>query len=162
MSVETIEEEYNYIRHHGDWQDFSNNINVISKLDHKISFNMLHFILNYKSIHSCVDYLKDKGFNDNSFVIGPLYNPPHLNTMNLPDEMMHDVLFELNARLDMKPEGYLKNSYENLLEYYTTTNFKKNMKSFYYNLGVMDQRRKQDARAVFPKLFKGLDAYTLE
>ena len=36
------------------------------------------------------------------------------------------------------------------------------MKSFYYNLGVMDQRRKQDARTVFPELFEGLDAYTLE
>ena len=123
---------------------------------------MLHFILNYKSIHSCVDHLKSRGFHDNSFVIGPLYSPPHLNTMNLPDEMMHDILFDLNARLDKKPTGYLKNSYENLIQYYTTTNFKKNMKSFYYNLGIMDQRRNQDARNVFPELFKGLDAFTLE
>ncbi len=105
VSVESIEEEYNYIRYHGNWQDFSKNIGVISKLDHKITFNMLHFILNYKSIHSCVDYLKGKGFNDNSFVIGPLYSPPHLNTMNLPDEMMHEILFDLNARLDRKPTG---------------------------------------------------------
>ena len=162
VSVETIEEEYNYIRYHGNWHDFSKNIDVISKLDHKITFNMLHFILNYKSIHTCVDYLKGKGFNDNSFVIGPLYNPPHLNTMNLPDEMMHEVLFDLKDRLDKHPTGYLKNSYENLIEYYTNTNFKKNMKLFYYNLGSMDQRRKQDARNVFPELFKGLDAYTLE
>ncbi len=162
VSVESIEQEYNYIRHHGNWKDFSKNIDVIRKLDHKITFNMLHFILNYKSIHLCVDHLKSKGFHDNSFVIGPLHSPPHLNTMNLPDEMMHDVLFDLNARLDQKPTGYLKNSYENLIEYYTSTNFKKNMKSFYYNLGVMDQRRKQDARNVFPELFKGLDAFTLE
>ncbi len=76
--------------------------------------------------------------------------------------MMHDILFDLNARLDRKPTGYLKNSYENLIQHYTTTNFKKNMKSFYYNLGVMDQRRNQDARNVFPELFKGLDAFTLE
>ncbi len=162
VSVESIEEEYNYIRYHGNWDDFNNNIDVISKLDHKITFNMLHFILNYNSIHNCVDYLKGKGFIDNSFVIGPLYSPPHLCTMNLPDEMMHKVLFDLNAKLDKKPEGYLKNSYENLIEYYTTTNFKKNMKSFYYNVGVMDQRRKQDARKIFPELFKGLDDYTLE
>ena len=162
VSVESIEEEYNYIRYHGNWQDFSKNIDVINKLDHKITFNMLHFILNYNSIHTCVDYLKGKGFHDNSFVIGPLYNPPHLNTMNLPDEMMHKVLFDLNDRLEKHPTGYLKNSYENLIEYYTNTNFKKNMKSFYYNIGSMDQRRKQDARNVFPELFKGLDAYTLE
>lgn len=162
VSVESIEEEYNYIRYHGNWDDFNNNIDVISKLNHKITFNMLHFILNYNSIHNCVDYLKGKGFVDNSFVIGPLYSPLHLCTMNLPDEMMHKILFDLNARLDKKPEGYLRNSYENLIEYYTTTNFKKNMKSFYYKVGVMDQRRKQDARKVFPELFKGLDDYKLE
>jgi radical SAM protein with 4Fe4S-binding SPASM domain len=162
VSVESVEQQYDYIRYHGNWQDFSNNIDVIHKLDHKITFNMLHFILNYKSIHTCVDHFKGLGFNDNSFVIGPLYGPPHMSTMNLPDEMMHDILFDLEDRLRKSPTGYLKNSYENLIEYYTTTNFKKNMKSFYHNLGVMDQRRKQDARTVFPELFKGLDAYTLE
>jgi len=162
ISVESIGEEYNYIRHHGNWDDFEKNIDVVTKLDHKISFNMLHFILNYKSIHGCVDYLKGKGFNDNSFIIGPLYRPPHLNTMNLPDEMMHRILKTLEDKLAKGPQGYLKNSYENLIKYYTTTNFQKNMRSFYYNLGVMDQRRKQSARNIFFDLFEELDAYTLE
>jgi len=162
VSVESIEEEYEYIRYHGNWQDFTNNIDVIGKLNHKITFNMLHLILNYKSIHSCVDYLKGKGFNDNSFVIGPLYEPTYLNTMNLPDEMMYDVLADLNKRLDKNPSGYLRNSYENLIKYYSTNNFKKNLNSFYRNLKMMDQRRKQDARSVFTKLFEELDAYTLE
>ena len=123
---------------------------------------MLHFILNYKSIHKCVDFLKDRGFHDNSFIIGPIPGMPlHLNTLNLPEHMVNGVIQELKDKLTQSPEGYLKNSYENLLKYYTTTPFKKNLKSFYYNLGKMDQRRKQNSRIVFSELFHELDAYEI-
>jgi radical SAM protein with 4Fe4S-binding SPASM domain len=162
VSVESIEEEYNYIRHLGNWNDFVKNLDVINKLDHKISFNMLHFILNYKSIHNCIDFLKGKGFGDNSFIAGPLYTPPHLNTMNLPDPMLNNIIQSLKDKLDTHPQGYLKNSYENLIKYYTTTNFNKNLKSFYYNLGKMDQRRNQNGRLIFSDLFNELDKHELE
>ena len=162
ISAESTEEEYNYIRHHGNWNDFLQNLDVINNLDHKISFNMLHFILNYKGIHNCIDLLKGKGFHDNSFVIGPLYTPPHLNMLNLPEEMLNNVVHSLKDKLNQRPQGYLKNSYENLIKYYTTTKFQKNLKSFYYNLGKMDQRRNQNGRLIFTELFKELNAYTLE
>ena len=162
VSVESMEGEYNYIRHHGNWNDFLQNLDVINNLDHKISFNMLHFILNYKSIHNCIDLLKGKGFHDNSFVIGPLYSPPHLNMLNLPEEMLNNVVQSLKDKLNDNPQGYLKNSYENLLKYYTTTKFEKNLKSFYYKVDIMNRRRNQDSRTTFPELFKELDAYTLE
>jgi MoaA/NifB/PqqE/SkfB family radical SAM enzyme len=162
VSVETMEEEYEYVRHHGSWKDFETNLDSIRNLDHKISFNMLHFILNYDSIFDCIDYLKGKGFHDNSFVIGPLYAPRYLNMLNLPEAMLNNVLQSLKDRLNGKPQGYLKNSFENLLKYFTTTKFDKNMKSFYHNLDKMDQRRNQNSRLIFTELFKGLDAYTLE
>ena len=162
VSVETMEEEYEYVRHHGSWKDFETNLDSIRNLNHKISFNMLHFILNYDSIFDCIDYLKGKGFHDNSFVIGPLYAPRYLNMLNLPEAMLNNVLQSLKDRLNGKPQGYLKNSFENLLKYFTTTKFDKNMKSFYHNLDKMDQRRNQNSRLIFTELFKGLDAYTLE
>ena len=162
-SVESIEEEYNYIRHLGNWNDFVKNLDVISKLDHKISFNMLHFILNFKSIHGCVDFLKAKGFHDNSFIIGPITGfPLHLNTLNLPEKMVNDVVKTLQDKLNGNPQGYLKNSYENLIKYYTTTKFPKNLKSFYYNLGKMDQRRNKNSRLIFHDLFHELDNHGLE
>lgn len=162
-SVESIEEEYNYIRHLGNWNDFVKNLDVINKLDHKISFNMLHFILNFKSIHGCVDFLKAKGFHDNSFIIGPITGfPLHLNTLNLPEQMVNDVVKTLQDKLNGNPQGYLKNSYENLIKYYTTTKFPKNLKSFYYNLGKMDQRRNKNSRLIFHDLFHELDKHGLE
>ena len=162
VSVESMEEEYNYIRHHGNWNDFLQNLDVINNLNHKISFNMLHFILNYKSIHNCIDLLKGKGFHDNSFVIGPLYSPLHLNMLNLPLEMLNNVVQSLKDKLNEKPLGYLKNSYENLIKYYTTTKFERDTKKFYSKVDILDRRRNQDSRTTFPELFKELDAYTME
>ena len=75
VSVETTEDEFEYIRFGGRWQDFLDNLTTIRKLNHKISFNMIWFLLNYNSVFECVDYLKGLGFHNNSFIIGALLNP---------------------------------------------------------------------------------------
>jgi radical SAM protein with 4Fe4S-binding SPASM domain len=162
VSVEAMEQEYEYIRHHGSWNDFNTNLDVIRTLNHKISFNMLHLILNYNSIFDCIDYLKDKNFHDNSFVIGPLYGPDELNLLNLPEQMINDVKAKLTDRLSMKPAGYLKNSYENLLQYFSTTSWDKNISLFYEKTKLRDERRNLDSKKIFPNLYKELDVYTLE
>ncbi len=162
ISVETMEEEYEYIRHHGSWADFVKNLDIVRKLDHKFNFNMLHFILNYDSIHQCVDYFKGKGFHDNSFIIGPLYDPDHFNMLNLPENMIESVKEKLKTKLQGNPQGYLKNSYENLLSYFTNTTWQKNIQSFKDEMSILDKRRNLDSRSVFKSLYKELDAETLE
>lgn len=162
VSIEAIEKEYEYIRHLGKWSDFTKNLDVLTTLKHKISFNMLHFILNYKSIHDCVDFLQSKGFHDNSFIIGPVSGPSWLNIMNLPERMLDSIKQKLQEKLNGNPQGYLKNSYQNLLKYYTDTQWQKNMKGFYYNIGKMDQRRKLDSKNVFHDLFMELDLHELD
>lgn len=162
VSIETIENEYEYIRYHGSWKDFIENLDTIRKLEHKISFNMLHFILNYKSIYNCINFLKGKGFHDNSFIAGPLYTPTYYNILNLPAEMVTDITDTLKSQLSEDPKGYLKNSYENLLSYYSNTNWSKNMSLFFKNMSLLDTRRGLDNRKVFPELYKELNAYSLE
>lgn len=158
VSVESIENEYEYIRHHGSWDEFNKNLTIIKKLGHKISFNMLHFILNHQSLFQCVDYLKGLGFHDNSFVIGPLMQPDHLHLLNLPSEMTEKVLTKLRSSLDENPVGYLKNSYENLLEYYTTVTWDKDISNFFQETAIRDKRRGTDCKKVFPQLFGELSA----
>jgi molybdenum cofactor biosynthesis enzyme MoaA len=158
ISVESIEQEYEYIRHHGSWHDFLSNLETVRKLDHKISFNMLHFILNHASVHDCVDLLKAKGFHDNSFIIGPLYTPEYLNTLNLPSHMLETTKDLLKAKLNNNPVGYLKNSYENCLKYLSETDWSKDIDSFYKNIKILDQRRGIDSKRTFKKLFGDLDA----
>ena len=162
VSVESMGEEYEYIRHHGSWVDFDQNLDKIRQLKHKISFNMLHFILNHMSLFDCVDYLKGKGFHDNSFIIGPIFKPVYYSFLNLPDPMIERVKKTLDYRLMGHPVGYLKNSYENLLSYYSSRPWKKNIELFMKVTKEQDSRRNVDARKVFGKLFEELDAETLE
>ena len=157
VSVETLGQEYEYVRHHGSWSDFEKNLTIIKKLEHKISFNMLHFILNYDSLFDCVDHFRGLGFHDNSFIIGPLYTPTHLNILNLPSPMIKKVVGKIKKLLDDKPEGYLKNSYENLLLYYTTTKWDRNIKDFVDKTKIRDARRGTDWSKVFPQLFEELN-----
>jgi MoaA/NifB/PqqE/SkfB family radical SAM enzyme len=161
VSVESMEEEYEYIRHLGSWKDFNENLDVISKLDHKISFNMLHFILNYRSMFDCIDFLKQKGFHDNSFVAGPLYEPDYLNLLNLPDQMLEQVIHTLKQKINSNPVGYLKNSYKNCLEYFSETKWEKNLGQFYNGMTLLDNRRSLNSRKTFLGLFKELDVKTL-
>ena len=154
ISVETIEQEYEYIRYHGNWQDFLSNLNIIKKLPHRISFNMLYFILNYKSIFDCVEYFQKQGFHNNSFVIGPLFTPLHFNILNLPTPIINELISILKNEINDKPGFLLENGYQNLLQYLTETDFHANIDNTKTELKKMDQRRNIDSKKVFPKLYE--------
>lgn len=156
VSVETIEKQYEYVRYHGSWNNFLLNLKLIKKLNHKITFNMLYFILNYKSIFSTVDFFKQMGFHENSFVIGPLYNPKYFNILNLPDDILEDLKIKFTTEIT-KSNFYLKNSYENILKYITKTEWQKDISNFKNNIKILDSRRNQSARKVFPTLFEELE-----
>jgi len=159
LSIETIEEQYEYIRYHGRWRDFCENLEIIKKLKHRISFNMLYFVFNFESIFKCIDYFLSDGFHPNSFVIGPLYTPPHFNILNLPDECLSEIKKNLVKRIDLKPGFLLQNSYENLLSHLTSTDFHANISKTKKEIKLLDRRRGLDSRKLFPELYKILDDY---
>ena len=155
VSVETIGEQYEYVRYHGSWNDFLQNLKQIQKLDHKITFNMLYFILNYKSIFSTVDFFKEMKFHENSFIIGPLYTPEYLNILNLPESILSQLKNKFINELTTS-NHYLKNSYENILKYISNTPWNKDISNFQEQIKILDARRNQSAQAVFPELFREL------
>jgi MoaA/NifB/PqqE/SkfB family radical SAM enzyme len=152
VSVESMNEEYEYIRYGGTWNDFLDNLNIINKLNHKISFNMLHFLLNYRSIFDCIDFLKGLGFHNNSFVIGPLLSPGYLNIRHLPDNVLYSVKEILKERINESPKFLLENSYRNMLQYLELPIDKKLLDSF-EQIKIMDQRRNLDSRIIFKDLY---------
>jgi MoaA/NifB/PqqE/SkfB family radical SAM enzyme len=154
VSAESIEDEYEYVRHHGKWDDFLTNLDIIKKLNHRITFNMLYFVLNHKSIFSTVDYFKKLGFHNNSFVIGPLYKPLWLNVLNLPEHILDACKVELKNQIDSKPGFLLQNSWENILSYLTDTKFYANIELTKQEIKKMDLRRNIDSKKVFPKLYE--------
>jgi sulfatase maturation enzyme AslB (radical SAM superfamily) len=153
VSVETIEEEFEYIRHGGRWVDFLDNLDIIRKLDHRISFNMLHFLLNYQSVFGCVDFLQKLGFHNNSYIIGALLDPSYLNIRNLPESVLHSLRNTLQDKINQHPGYLLEDSYRNMLAYLNTP-FEKNLKQSFAELSVLDQRRGLNSRDIFRELYK--------
>ena len=153
VSVETIEEEFEYIRHGGRWTDFLDNLDTIRKLDHRISFNMLHFLLNYQSVFGCVDFLQKSGFHNNSYIIGELLNPLYLNIRHLPESMLHSLRNTLQDKINQHPGYLLEDSYRNMLAYLSTP-FEKNLKHSFAELSILDQRRGLNSRDIFKELYK--------
>ena len=154
ISTETIEEEYNYVRHHGNWNDLLSNFKIIKELPHKITFNMLYFVLNYKSLFDCVQYFQELGVHNNSFVIGPLYNPVWLNILNLPQDTIQECIQMFDQEISKNPGFLLQNSYENIRRYLTDTKFYANIELTKQEIQKMDLRRNIDSKKIFPELYK--------
>lgn len=153
VSVETIEEEFEYVRHGGRWADFLDNLNTIRQLDHRISFNMLHFLLNYQSVFGCVDFLKNLGFHNNSYIIGALLNPHYLNIRHLPESVLQSLRNTLQDKINQHPGYLLEDSYRNMLAYLNTP-FEKNLKQSFKELSLLDQRRGLNSQDIFKELYK--------
>lgn len=155
VSVETIEQEFEYIRYGGKWTDFLENLDRITALDHKITFNMLWFVLNYRSIFDCIDFLKDRGYHNNSFVIGPILGPPWLDVRNLPDDELDNINIALQSRIDQEPGYLLEESYRNMMKH-ARQPFNKDLASTFKKLNEMDQRRGLDSKTTFPEVYECL------
>lgn len=153
VSLETIEAEYEYIRYGGSWSDFLDNLKIINSLGHKISFNMLYFLLNYRSLFTCIEYLQGLGFHNNSFIIGGIITPEHLNVRNLPAHVIDEVRAEFTRRIEQQPGFLLENSYRNLLSYLDEP-WEKDLANSFAELAKMDQRRGIDSSQIFTELYK--------
>lgn len=153
VSVESIEQEFEYIRYGGKWSDFLHNLTIIRKLDHKISFNMLYFLLNFKSLFGCVDYLKGLGFHNNSFIIGALLGPVYLNIRHLPDPVLKSLEQTLTDKINEHPGYLLEDSYRNLLRYIQQP-FEKNLANSFEQLAQLDQRRGLNSKEIFKDLYQ--------
>jgi MoaA/NifB/PqqE/SkfB family radical SAM enzyme len=153
VSVETQGAEFEYIRFGGKWEDFLENLQKIKQLDHKISFNMLWFLLNYDSVFDCVDYLKSLGFHNNSFIIGALLSPEYLNIRHLPENVLNLLKEKLQNKIMEQPGYLLEDSYKNMLSYIEQP-FIKNLTGSFQRLNTMDLRRNIDSSKIFTALYK--------
>jgi len=153
VSLDTIEKQFEYIRYGGVWNDFLDNLKIISKLDHKISFNMLWYAMNYKSIFTTVDYLKELGYHNNSFIIGPLINPSWQDVRHLPKNILSELKEKLTYKIAKSPGYLLEDSYRNMLQWLNTP-IKQNFSQLISKLKEIDNRRNIDSEVIFPELYE--------
>ena len=153
VSIETIEKQFEYIRYGGTWKDFEDNLKIITSLDHKISFNMLYFLLNYNTMFSTIDFFLDKGYHPNSFIAGALLTPLYLNIRHLPEHVLNSIKNTLEYKVEQQPGYLLEDSYRNLLEYIQQP-FDKDLKSSLEQIKKMDQRRGINSKQIFRDLYE--------
>jgi len=152
ISVETLEEEFEYIRYGGKWEDFLDNLNNINS-NHKLSFNMLWFVLNHRSVFDCIDFMKDRGYHNNSFIVGPILGPDWLDVRNLPEDRLDDLRIALQSRIDEEPGYLLEESYRNMMRHLRQP-FNKDLGRSFAKLNELDQRRGLDSRKLFPEVYE--------
>lgn len=152
VSVETQAQEFEYIRYGGHWQDFLDNLKTITDLDHKVSFNMLYFLLNYRSLFDCIDYFLHQGYHPNSFIVGALLTPLELNIRHLPQYELDSIKQLITDRVSKKPGYLLEDSYQNILRYIDQP-FEKNLGNSLEFLQGLDGRRGTDSQKIFPDLY---------
>lgn len=152
LSVETQDREFEYIRWGGKWQDFLDNLQVIKRLDHKVSFNMLWFLLNFRSLFDTIDFLQAQGFHNNSFIAGALTGPSYLNIRHLPEHVLESLKDVLDSRINQSPGYLLEDSYRNLRSHIEQP-FVKNLTHSIQQLKILDQRRNLDSSKIFQDLY---------
>lgn len=153
ISVESTGKYYDYIRYGGNWETFYKNLKEIKNIKgHKISFNMLYFILNYKEIFRCIDFLSAEGFHNNSFIVGILETPLYLNILNLPAEKIAEIKTELINRINTKPGYFLEDGYRNLLSYLDKP-YRSDLKNSFKELEKLDTRRNLNSKIIFKELY---------
>jgi MoaA/NifB/PqqE/SkfB family radical SAM enzyme len=153
VSIETVEQEYEYIRHGAVWKDFEENLSIIQNLNHKISFNMLHFLLNYNSIFDCVRYLQNRGFHNNSFIIGALTGPSYFDLRHLPDRVLRELKITIGYWLDTRPGYLLEDGLKNVLSYIQQP-FEKDIRATLDQINKMDLRRGIDSKLIFQEFYR--------
>jgi sulfatase maturation enzyme AslB (radical SAM superfamily) len=153
VSAETVEQEYEYIRYGGSWADFDSNLSYIQQRGHKITFNMLWFLLNYESVFNFVDSMTARGFHANSFVIGALLRPEYLNIRHLPKNVLNSLKHMLDTRILSRPGYLLEDSYYNMRRYLDEP-FEQNLPNSFQQLALLDRRRGLDSSKIFESLYK--------
>ncbi len=156
ISVESMHAEFEYIRYGAKWQDFVDNLEHVSGLGHRVTFNMLYFMLNHFSLFDCVDWLMSKGFHANSFVINAFDDPGFFDIRHLPHSVLHLVQQEIDRRIQARPGFLLENSLNNILKHLARP-IDQDFETWISQLAMMDQRRGVDSKSIFTQLYSYVD-----
>jgi radical SAM protein with 4Fe4S-binding SPASM domain len=154
VSVDGIEEEFEYVRYGGNWNQFVKNLRLLSQDFEKINFNSTWCILTAKGTLECIDYLQDLGFHENCFIVNPLNKPIEWHVANLPDYYLEQLRIGIQNKLQTCDSKYaLYNSLKLMLNYITMP-FQKNLPATFRALEKIDKRRRTDSSKIFTDLYK--------
>lgn len=157
VSVDAVEDRYEYIRWPGVWKDFLSNLQHLQNKKQEINYNMVWCVLNAHHIFDCMDYLLENNGHENMFIVQCLTTPLSLSVMNLPQQELDQLAARIKDRIDrcqnsgwwlhkslVSMYNFIKNNQNNKPELEETFSF----------LDEIDQRRNLSSQSVFPEIYK--------
>lgn len=116
VSIDAIEEDYEYIRYPGNWDIFSKNLSYLYSKTNNIDYNMTWSVLNAYSIFEATDFLQHNlNCPDSVFVIQPIFNPKALQINNLSVQTLEHIKTIIKERMQKCSSSLYKNSLESML-----------------------------------------------
>lgn len=155
ISVESMHEQFEYIRYPAKWDDFSENLNYLRShtLD-TISFHMVLTALNGLEFWNTVDWLITQEFDLRKMTV-TLYNngayPGPLDVRNLPIEHQQQILDRMCSNPNYKKIAGWQNVYDYLSAKQTMDT------ELWWYLAGLDKRRNLNSQTVFPEIYKYKD-----
>jgi len=158
VSAEDMHERYDYIRYKGNWNIFVNNLLKLKDLVgvNNISFSMVYFALNAKTIFDCIDYFSSLGFNKETMAVRYIYNGHGIkdawDPRGLPTSYLNETIKLIETiktgsdKLDAEikfVENILKSNFDNDDVY-----------SVFHSFDKFDKMRGLDSRNIFPDIYK--------
>lgn len=150
VSVDSMDQHFEYIRYGSKWTDFVDNLRVLRSLPHKISFNMLYLSLNHRALFDCIDWIKAQSFHDNAMVVTPLRDPQWLDVRNLPKSRLDEIKIELEKRYQ-NSQDLLQHGYRLLINHLDQPH-QSNLQSTVKRLQDLDKIRKTNSISLFPEI----------
>jgi MoaA/NifB/PqqE/SkfB family radical SAM enzyme len=154
VSVDAVGAEFEYIRYPGNWNKFHQNLLYLKRQGFDINFNMVWCVLNSTSIFDCIDFLKNIGFHENSFIIQTLTEPAELDLRGLPNSRLGQIKEKIKLEMSMAdPQYWLYKSLNLMYNFINTSEPSRNMNNTFDFLSTLDHRRNLSSKDVFPMLY---------
>jgi MoaA/NifB/PqqE/SkfB family radical SAM enzyme len=157
ISVDAVEEQYEYIRWPGIWKDFLFNLRYLQGQSQEINYNMVWCVLNHRSIFDCIDFLQENNGHENMFVVQCLTSPASLSVMNLPPSELDALADLISKRMEQckSRDWWLHKSLVSMYNFVENQpNIGMDLQDTFVFLKEIDQRRHLSSQSVFPEIYK--------
>ena len=111
-------------------------------------------VLNLYGLFDCIDYFRNIGVHDNSFIINHAHRPSWCNINNLPIELLDEFVERCKLYMSQTDPKYgLYTSLVGCINYVQVP-YEKDIDNTRLNLEILDIRRNLNSKNIFPYIYR--------
>ena len=153
VSVDAIESQYDYIRWHGNWDQFFKNLKELQGITQNINFNMVWCALNSVGIFDLVDLLDANGFQENMYIVQCLTSPAPLDVRVLPESQISNLKELISKKLETADSSQWFAKSLNSMYNFLNSSSSATLDDLKIFLKTLDQRRHADSQKIFTHIY---------